>query len=167
MTCPNCSNESSASHRYCRECKNEYMREWRKSHGMTENQKKQSRATSMVRAYVKRYKIKPLPCAVCGTTERLEAHHENYDHPLSVIWLCHEDHVKVTRKVLSVAHIQPMRIVNPDWITYLCEILRIDYMTCWRKVSVYIEAKEREWIAGGRKGMFKSYPIETKALIPL
>ena len=30
-------------------------------------------------------------CADCGSL-RVEAHHENYDRPLDVIWLCRADH---------------------------------------------------------------------------
>lgn len=32
------------------------------------------------------------PCSVCGTTERLHAHHEDYSKPLDVIWLCGAHH---------------------------------------------------------------------------
>ena len=32
--------------------------------------------------------IKPLPCGSCGLHLNLEAHHEDYNQPLKVIWLC-------------------------------------------------------------------------------
>ena len=35
------------------------------------------------------------PCAVCGTQERIEAHHFDYSRPLEVIWLCSEHHTAV------------------------------------------------------------------------
>lgn len=35
-------------------------------------------------------KIIPLPCWVCG--EKAEAHHPDYDQPLSVVWLCPAHH---------------------------------------------------------------------------
>lgn len=35
-------------------------------------------------------KIVPLPCWICG--EKAEAHHPDYDQPLSVIWLCPSHH---------------------------------------------------------------------------
>jgi len=36
--------------------------------------------------------LKKLPCAMCGTTEDLEAHHEDYSRPLDVEWLCFRHH---------------------------------------------------------------------------
>ncbi len=39
-------------------------------------------------------------CEVCGTTENINAHHEDYSKPLGVIWLCathhHRHHAGVT-----------------------------------------------------------------------
>ena len=34
----------------------------------------------------------PQPCEVCGTTNRIQAHHENYSKPLEVRWLCSLHH---------------------------------------------------------------------------
>lgn len=38
------------------------------------------------------------PCEVCGAT-RAEAHHEDYDRPLDVRWLCHRHHMELHRRV--------------------------------------------------------------------
>ena len=32
------------------------------------------------------------PCAVCGTTVRVQAHHADYSRPLEVTWLCFKCH---------------------------------------------------------------------------
>lgn len=34
----------------------------------------------------------PQPCADCGCSEKIEAHHENYFEALSVVWLCFNCH---------------------------------------------------------------------------
>ena len=33
-----------------------------------------------------------LPCSVCKTTIKVEAHHPDYRSPLKVIWLCFNHH---------------------------------------------------------------------------
>lgn len=36
------------------------------------------------------------PCEVCGTTEgRIDGHHDRYDRPLEVRWLCRRHHVRL------------------------------------------------------------------------
>lgn len=48
-------------------------------------------ARSYLHVYIKRGKIKKIPCAVCGQ-RRVEAHHADYNKPLEVVWLCREHH---------------------------------------------------------------------------
>lgn len=40
-------------------------------------------------------KIERTPCYFCGGVHRLQAHHEDYDHPLDVVWLCASCHGKL------------------------------------------------------------------------
>lgn len=35
------------------------------------------------------------PCEVCGRTEGIEKHHENYDKPFEVRWLCKRHHLDI------------------------------------------------------------------------
>ena len=37
-------------------------------------------------------KMKKGPCKVCGETEGVHGHHDDYSKPLSVRWLCHTHH---------------------------------------------------------------------------
>ena len=49
---------------------------------------------------IKSGKLKRLPCMVCGE-EKTHAHHEDYDKPLDVMWLCprcHSQHHAARRK---------------------------------------------------------------------
>ncbi len=43
--------------------------------------------------YKRRGRLKPEMCANCGA-EKAEKHHENYDKPLIVVWLCRDCHLK-------------------------------------------------------------------------
>lgn len=40
----------------------------------------------------KRGRLIPQPCCVCGGTEKIHAHHEDYSKPLDVIWVCTKHH---------------------------------------------------------------------------
>lgn len=42
--------------------------------------------------------IKPQPCEQCGTEERVEMHHKNYDKPLEISWLCRPCHMNLHSK---------------------------------------------------------------------
>lgn len=33
-------------------------------------------------------KIERMPCCMCGTTEKVHAHHDDYTKPLEIMWLC-------------------------------------------------------------------------------
>lgn len=68
------------------------MRINRKKHGeLTELQKKKANCRSKTHVYLKRGKIKKSNCVICGCNE-VEAHHENYNKPLEVIWVCKNHH---------------------------------------------------------------------------
>ena len=36
----------------------------------------------------------PKPCEVCGSMERIEGHHEDYDKPKQITWLCRIHHLR-------------------------------------------------------------------------
>lgn len=54
---------------------------------------KRKKAREIFNHYVRDKHIEKQPCEVCGNNE-VEAHHDNYDKPLNVRWLCFKCHRK-------------------------------------------------------------------------
>jgi hypothetical protein len=50
------------------------------------------KARSYLNVYVRRGKIVRGPCEVCGRTDLIHGHHEDYTKPLEVRWLCRTHH---------------------------------------------------------------------------
>jgi len=67
------------------------MREWRKTHALTEEQRLKDIARSYANVYLARGKIERGTCIVCG--EPAQMHHPDYAQPLAVVWLCREHHL--------------------------------------------------------------------------
>lgn len=57
-----------------------------------EEKKKRIKARSILNHYLRDNHLSKQPCEVCG--EMAEAHHDNYDKPLDVRWLCFKHHRK-------------------------------------------------------------------------
>lgn len=94
---------------YCKNCHAEHMRNNRPRHSeLPELAKKKAIARSYLKTYVKRGKVVKLPCEICGS-ERSEAHHEDYDKPLEVVWLCREHHLELheAKKVKHNSRVAP------------------------------------------------------------
>jgi hypothetical protein len=62
-----------------------YLKEWR------EKNPKKYKAHTMVNNAVRAGNLHSLPCEVCGK-EKTTGHHDDYDKPLNVRWLCHAHH---------------------------------------------------------------------------
>lgn len=92
-----CGNERARNHRYCKPCKAKYMREWRPNHTLSVKQRKMMNARSYLHVYVKRGKVNKTPCEVCGKNE-VEGHHQDYNKPLEVRWLCKFHHLRLHGK---------------------------------------------------------------------
>lgn len=59
----------------------------------TENDPKKLKARSLLNSAVRHGKIRrPMRCEKCGAVGMVYAHHENYDKPLDVEWLCADCH---------------------------------------------------------------------------
>lgn len=71
----------------------ETSRRWREAHP------EKQRAHGKVRQAVKTGRlVRPETCSKCGRPGRIQAHHDDYNKPLDVVWLCHPCHVAVDRR---------------------------------------------------------------------
>jgi hypothetical protein len=78
--------------RYCRACHAAYQREHRpKPSELSAEAQHKLAARTKAGIYSRRGLIEQRPCQVCGS-EKAERHHENYDKPLEIIWLCRPCH---------------------------------------------------------------------------
>lgn len=57
-------------------------------------QKKKANCRSYANVYERRGKLVPQPCEYCGDT-KVQKHHEDYDKPLDVKWLCKPCHLNL------------------------------------------------------------------------
>lgn len=101
----------------CKPCRKIYSDKYRKSESAKENRKRylsspegravvdkhnklwkernklKCRAHNLVNAHIRRGKIaKGESCEVCGDSDRLHAHHDDYSKPTEIRWLCPQCH---------------------------------------------------------------------------
>ena len=74
------------------------MRKWRKTHPLTDEQKRRSNARCTANAYQKRGKLVPEPCLICGDPNT-QKHPVDYNKPLEVVWLCRDCHSEVHHSI--------------------------------------------------------------------
>lgn len=95
LVCSRCENEPVPGQRYCRSCSAAYMREWRRLHKLTPEQKFKDSARSYAGVYLRRGKLQRQPCKVIGCEQRAQMHHPDYLKPLEVEWLCRFHHLEL------------------------------------------------------------------------
>lgn len=54
----------------------------------------QHRLKQLARVQCSKGRIESRPCEVCGSPNT-EKHHEDYDKPFDVVWLCREHHLEL------------------------------------------------------------------------
>ena len=69
------------------------MRGWRPNHPLNDDQKRKDVARSTAGVYKRRGKLTAKPCEACGDNHA-EMHHDDYDKPLDVRWMCRTDHLR-------------------------------------------------------------------------
>ena len=82
----------------CREAGREYLNKEKKAEYIAEQRQKHPekfRARRAVAYHLKAGNITREPCYFCGSETNLQAHHEDYDLPLDVVWLCASCHGKL------------------------------------------------------------------------
>jgi len=101
--CPVCNERPKrTSQGYCYQCANQIRKAWLKSRGGAWAYAAQRgvRHKLVARAYVnhlmQRGKLKSKPCDVCGKLET-EAHHNSYENPMDIRWVCAEHHDALER----------------------------------------------------------------------
>lgn len=87
----------------------DYKREWRKKNPKkvceiqkrwSENNPEKMRSKYKYRTAVKNGTlVRPVVCSECEEEARIEGHHEDYDKPLDVIWVCNKCHNKLHGRV--------------------------------------------------------------------
>jgi hypothetical protein len=93
--CPRCYAERKPPGlKYCLACHAAQMREWRKTHPLTPEQRIKMVARSYAHVYLKRGKLERKPCERCGSPDS-QMHHPDYSQPLWVEWLCRNHHLEV------------------------------------------------------------------------
>ena len=60
------------------------------------------RVRALTRSFIKAGKLIRQPCEVCNTVERVEAHHDDYEKPMEIRWLCHKHHMEYHRTQNSI-----------------------------------------------------------------
>jgi hypothetical protein len=77
---------------YCKSCENAYQRRYKKNYTPRIPQQKKIKCRAYAQKALESGKLIRKPCEKCGNT-KVEMHHEDYDKPLEVNWLCRECHL--------------------------------------------------------------------------
>ena len=62
----------------------------------------QQRAHNIVHRTIRSGELVRGPCELCGTTIKVDSHHEDYSKPLDVRWLCESCHAKEDGRIRNI-----------------------------------------------------------------
>lgn len=105
ITCSKCGNflelNKLGIHTYCNPCHAEWQKAYlAKRPDIHPEEKKKRKARSLANVYQRMGKLTQQPCEKCGSKDS-EKHHEDYDKPLLITWLCRPCHLDLHRKINS------------------------------------------------------------------
>jgi len=78
---------------YCRECRNAHSARWHREHPLQGEQLSRYKIRQATRYAIRRGYIIQKPCEVCGEI-KVEAHHDDYNKPFDVRFLCQKHHLE-------------------------------------------------------------------------
>jgi len=91
--------------RYCKSCHAAFMRATRPKHSdLKPDAKLKANARAYANEYMRRGKLVKKPCEQCGNPDS-QKHHEDYNKPLEVIWLCRKCHLEKHSKRLEISSV--------------------------------------------------------------
>lgn len=70
------------------------MREWRRTHPLSEDGRRKDNCRSYANVMLKEGLIQWDPCLQCGSIKS-EMHHPDYSNPMLVVWLCRQHHLEL------------------------------------------------------------------------
>ncbi len=94
--CMDCVRKRVARHR---EKNVERIRAYDRDRGFRVYDRKKVTARNAVKVAIDRGDLKVKPCERCGFALGVHAHHEDYDKPLEVVWLCRTHHAERHREI--------------------------------------------------------------------
>ncbi len=71
----------------------------RRSRERGETNKIKKAIYTLCRRAINNGKLEKKPCEWCGETEKIQAHHEDYNYPMDVTWLCPKCHGQRHREI--------------------------------------------------------------------
>ena len=115
---------------YCTSCKSEYYQQRKESKKLLsfkqvaphqkfwlkENKLKKTAHQKVAYAIQKGELIRQ-PCERCGTTDHVVAHHEDYNKPLDVLWLCKHHHMERHSELDRMEKPKPDMVNHPPHYT--------------------------------------------------
>lgn len=110
ITCSKCGDDNDRlPQRYCKKCHAANMRLTRPRHSeLNDEQRKKANTRAYSKELVRRGILIRMPCEICGDVKS-EMHHEDYNKPHEVRWLCRSHHL-LHHKWLTVIdrfHMEP------------------------------------------------------------